>query len=239
MCARASAAVVYYGQAKKTRETGAGVELEDSFRFLKCFTAFNAEQIEGLPERFFPAPADAGSLPIAAHEAWFAKLDIKRILTQDIACYIPSKDVIGMPPVAAFDSPEHYAATLNHEAVHATGAAHRVGRDMSKRFSTHSLAAEELVAEIGASILGAHLGLPPGHLSDHASYVGHWMKLLKDDKRAFLSAAAQAQIAVDWLLIKADKDDTIEHRNDGGIASGAFLHRPPQRLRNAKHSLDK
>jgi hypothetical protein len=65
------------------------------------------------------------------------------------------------------------------------------------------------------------------------------MKLLKDDKRAFLSAAAQAQIAVDWLLIKADKDDTIEHRNDGGIASGAFLHRPPQRLRNAKHSLDK
>ncbi len=92
---------------------------------------------------------------------------------------------------------------MNHEAVHATGAAHRVGRDMSKRFSTHALAAEELVAEIGASILGAHLSLPPGHLSDHASYVGHWMKLLKDDKRAFLSAAAQAQTAVDWLLEKA------------------------------------
>ena len=29
------------------------------------------------------------------------------------------------------------------------------------------------------------------------------MKLLKDDKRAFLSAAAQAQTAVDWLLDKA------------------------------------
>jgi antirestriction protein ArdC len=47
---------------------------------------------------------------------------------------------------------------------------------MSKRFSAHALAAEELVAEIGASILGAHLGLPPDHLSDHASYVGHWLK---------------------------------------------------------------
>lgn len=108
-----------------------------------------------------------------------------------------------MPPLTAFDSPDHYAATLNHEAVHATGAAHRVDRDMSKRFSTHALAAEELVAEIGASILGAHLALPPDHLSDHASYVGHWMKLLKDDKRAFLSAAAQAQTAVDWLLAKS------------------------------------
>jgi antirestriction protein ArdC len=74
---------------------------------------------------------------------------------------------------------------------------------MSKRFNTHALAAEELVAEIGASILGAHLGLPPDHLSDHASYVSHWMNLLKDDKRAFLAAAAQAQTAVDWLLDKA------------------------------------
>ena len=138
--------VVYYGQAKKTRDNGAGERVEDSFRFLKFFTAFNAEQIEGLPERFFPAATDAHILPIATHEAWFAKLDIKRILTQDIACYIPSKDMIGMPPLAAFDSADHYAATLNHEAVHATGAAHRVGRDMSKRFSTHALAAEELVA---------------------------------------------------------------------------------------------
>lgn len=108
-----------------------------------------------------------------------------------------------MPPVAAFDTVEDYAATLNHESVHATGAAHRVGRDMSKRFSGHALAAEELVAEIGASILGAHLSLPPQHIHDHASYIGHWMKLLKDDKRAFLTAAAQAQTAVDWLLSKS------------------------------------
>lgn len=68
----------------------------------------------------------------------------------------------------------------------------------------HAVAAEELVAEIGASILGAHLGLPPDHLSDHAAYIGHRMKILKDDKRAFLSAAAQAQTAVDWLLAKAE-----------------------------------
>jgi antirestriction protein ArdC len=176
---------------------------------------FHGVALEGLPERFFPAPTATDILPIADHEGWFAKLNIKRILTQDIACYIPSKDVIGMPPLAAFDSPEHYAATLNHEAVHATGAAHRVDRDMGKRFSTHALAAEELVAEIGASILGAHLGPPPGHLSDHASYVGHWMKLLKDDKRAFLSAAAQAQTAVDWLLDKAGtRNASPPHQND-------------------------
>lgn len=213
--------VVYYGRATKERKNDNGDSVEDSFRFLKCYTAFNAEQTEGLDARFFPQPIEQEIMPIATHETWYAGLDIPRILTQDIACYIPSKDVIGMPPLAAFDSREDYAATLNHEAVHATGAAHRVGRDMSKRFSQHALAAEELVAEIGASILGAHLSLPPEHLHDHASYIGHWMKLLKDDKRAFLAAAAQAQSAVDWLLAKSPVS-TERIQADDAVAREAF-----------------
>lgn len=195
--------VVYYGRASKTRLDDKGDPIEDGFRFLKYFIAFNADQVAGLPERFHPAPVSASLMPLAAHEAWFARLDIKRIRTHDIACYIPSKDVIGMPPIGAFDTAEDYAATLNHESVHATMAPQRVGRDMGKRFSSHAIAAEELVAEIGASILGAHLHLPPHHLQDHASYIGHWMALLSDHKRAFLAAAAQAQIAVDWLLAKS------------------------------------
>lgn len=195
--------VVYYGQGKRTRQDEGGAEVEDAFRFLKWYVVFSADQIDNLPARFFPAPVDAALTPIAAHEAWFQRLEIARIVTRDIACYIPSKDVIGMPPVAAFDTAEDYAATLNHESVHATMAPQRVGRDMGKKFSQHAIAAEELVAEIGASFLGAHLHLPPHHIHDHASYIGHWMKLLSDDKRAFLTAAAQAQLAVDWLLAKS------------------------------------
>lgn len=195
--------VVYYGQGKRTRIDEGGAEVEDGFRFLKWYVVFSADQIDNLPDRFFPTTVGSSRAPLAAHEAWFEKLEIERIATRDIACYIPSKDVIGMPPVAAFDTAEDYAATLNHESVHATMAAHRVGRDVGKKFSQHAIAAEELVAEIGASILGAHLLLPPQHIHDHASYIGHWMKLLADDKRALLTAAAQAQVAVDWLLAKS------------------------------------
>jgi len=194
--------VVYYGQAKRVAKDVTSCVNEESFRFLKTYVAFNADQIEGLPERFYPQVADT-PMPLALHETWFAKLDIARILSRDIACYVPSRDLIAMPPLAAFESAEDYAATLNHEAVHATGAAHRVGRDLSKRFDRAMLAAEELVAEIGAAILGAHLRMPPGHISDHASYIGHWMEILSHDKRAFLFAAAQAQLAVDWLLTKS------------------------------------
>jgi len=195
--------VVYYGQGARKRINEAGAEVEDAFRFLKWYVVFSADQIESLPARFYPGPAEEGVSPISEHEAWFSQLDVARILTKDIACYIPSRDAIGMPPIAAFDTAEDYAATLNHESVHATMAPHRVGRDMGKKFSQHALAAEELVAEIGASLLGAHLRLPPHHIHDHASYIGHWMKVLADDKRAFLTAAAQAQLAVDWLLAKS------------------------------------
>ncbi len=195
--------VVYYGHGKRTRLDEGGAEVEDAFRFLKWYVVFSADQIDNLPARFHPTQVESDIAPIALHEAWFQRLQIARIATRDLACYIPSKDVIGMPPIAAFDTAEDFAATLNHESVHATMAAHRVGRDMGKKFSQHAIAAEELVAEIGASLLGAHLRLPPHHIHDHASYIGHWMKLLADDKRAFLTAAAQAQIAVDWLLSKS------------------------------------
>lgn len=195
--------VVYHGQALRTKRDTTGAEIENSFRFLKAYVAFNADQIEGLPERFHPAALDQAPLPLEAHEAWFSKLDIARIQSRDIACYVPSRDVIAMPPLAAFDTTESYAATLNHEAVHATGASHRVDRDLSRRFSNEMLAVEELIAEIGAAILGAHLRLPPAHIVDHSAYIGHWMQILQNDKRAFLFAAAQAQAAVDWLLAKS------------------------------------
>jgi antirestriction protein ArdC len=193
--------VVYYGSAQRTEIKADGAESETAFRFLKSYVAFNADQIEGLPERFYPRAAHE-LLPMAEHEQWFAKLDIARILTRDTACYIPSRDVIGMPPIDAFDDPESYAATLNHEAVHATAAPHRVGRDLSKRFK-EAIAAEELVAEIGAAILGGYLRLPPDHIADHAAYIESWMSILRSDKRAFFHAAAQAQAAVDWLLAKS------------------------------------
>jgi antirestriction protein ArdC len=201
--------VVYYGSGSLTEVGADGTETEARYRFLKSYTVFNADQIDGLPDRFYLAPSAVAVSPLLKHEAWFQKLDIARILTRDVACYIPSRDVIGMPPLAAFDDAETYAATLNHEAVHATAASHRVGRDLSKRFKA-AIAAEELVAEIGAAILGAHLHLPPDHIFDHAAYIESWMSILQSDKRAFFHAAAQAQLAVDWLIAKSPPPDVAD-----------------------------
>lgn len=60
-------------------------------------------------------------------------------------------------------------------------------------------AREELVAEHGAAFLCADLELKPEPRADHAAYIQGWRKVLKEDKRAIFSAAANAQCAADFL----------------------------------------
>ena len=58
---------------------------------------------------------------------------------------------------------------------------------------------EELVAEICAAFLCADPGITPETRADHAATIASWLKVLKDDKRAILTAASHAQKATDYL----------------------------------------
>ena len=76
----------------------------------------------------------------------------------------------------------------------------RLERDFGrKRWGDEGYAMEELVAELGSAFLSADLDLTPEVRADHASYIGNWLKVLKDDKRAIFTAAAHAQRAADYL----------------------------------------
>ncbi len=55
------------------------------------------------------------------------------------------------------------------------------------------------MAELGAAFLCADLGITPEVREDHADYLGHWLSVVKEDKRAIFSAAAHAQRAADYL----------------------------------------
>ena len=61
-----------------------------------------------------------------------------------------------------------------------------------KHFGDAGSAMEELVTELGASILSLDLGIAPDVRDDHASYIASWLKVLKSDKRAIFSAASLA-----------------------------------------------
>lgn len=76
------------------------------------------------------------------------------------------------------------------------------------------------VAELSSAMLGAELGLPLAHLDSHASYIEHWLKLLKDDDRAILTAAAKAEEAASLLLKLGGRASQVEDdaERDGDTA---------------------
>ena len=83
--------------------------------------------------------------------------------------------------------------------MHATGAPHRLNRDLSGRFGSAAYALEEIVVEILSGFVLADLGLAHQPRPDHAAYIASWLKVLKEDPRAIFVAASQAQQAADWM----------------------------------------
>lgn len=196
--------VVFANRVTKTEIGDDGTDVEREIPVMKGYTVFNVEQIDGLPERFSPRPAPLpGPGPVLqphqVAEAFFAATGAVFRHGGGQAFYAPAHDVIQLPPVAAFRDAEAYASTKGHELIHWTGHPSRNARAFGKRFGDNAYAFEELVAELGAAFLCAHLGVTPEIREDHAAYLSHWLRVLQQDKRAIFSAATHAQRAVDYL----------------------------------------
>lgn len=191
--------VIYYGTAAAKSD----VSSEDAiqrYRFLKLFHVFNVEQCDGLDMPL--EPTITTTEPPLLHD-WVKRAGARIEIGGSRAFYAPEVDAISIPAVSAFLSEEHWTATLAHEAIHFTGHKSRLDRLSDYLIDRKARAREELTAEIGAAILGAMHGLAPYHLEDHAAYINDWMSAIRTEPRAFFSAAAKAQAAVDWLLDKA------------------------------------
>jgi antirestriction protein ArdC len=195
--------LVVYADRIRTTETGDdGEETERDIYFMKGYTVFNVEQIEGLPAHFYAtaAPQLDAVQRIESADLFFANTgaDIRHGGTQ--AYYAGEADYVQMPPFVSFKDAESYCATLAHELCHWTKHASRLDRDLGRRkFGDEGYAREELVAEIGSAFLCCDLGIAPEPREEHAAYLDHWLKMLGEDKRAIFQAAAHAQKAADFL----------------------------------------
>ena len=196
--------VVYANTFTKTETNGAGQEVEQAIPFLKAYSVFCVDQIDGLPERYYAKPTTVTDpLERIAHvDAFFAATGAVIRHGGSRAFYMPSTDIIQMPPFETFKDAESYAATLGHESIHWTSFPGRLNRDLSRYAKDKSeRAREELIAELGSVFLCADLGIAPElePRPDHASYLSSWLKVLSNDKRFIFSAAAHAQKAAAFL----------------------------------------
>jgi len=193
------------------KDTGEDTEIP----FARGFTVFGAEQVDGFDldaymKRQAEALPDVAERIEAAERAFAGYQDREGLPVRhggNRAFYSPGADVVQMPAREAFRSSEGYYSTLAHELTHSTGHQRRLSRQYGKRFGDHAYAVEELVAELGAAMLCGSLGIEAEPREDHADYIASWLRVLKDDKRAVVSAAAHAQKAADLVLATTDADE--------------------------------
>ena len=56
------------------------------------------------------------------------------------------------------------------------------------------------IAELSAAFLCGDLGITVEPRPDHADYIGHWLRILKGDRKAIFTAASAANKAAQYLL---------------------------------------
>lgn len=171
----------------------------------KWSKVFNAEQVDGYA---IPETDTSGGQAETIEEVEIfireTKADIRR--GGNRAYYNATKDYIALPDLhmyrdtATTTATEAYYATALHELTHWTGAESRLDRTSPKRFGDKDYAYEELVAELGAAMLCAMLGITSSTREDHAQYIDGWLNALKNNKTYIFSAASKAQRAVDYLF---------------------------------------
>jgi hypothetical protein len=134
------------------------------------------------------------------------------------AFYRPLTDSIHLPDKGQFPTAENYYATALHELGHWSGHEDRLNRDLVHPFGSEGYAKEELRAEIASMILGDELGI--GHdPSQHAAYVGSWIKALKDDPMEIFRAAADAEKIQTYVLgleLKHVQDQAVQQNQAQG-----------------------
>jgi len=205
----------YYGTLKQWSAAGArvkkgatelplmlastgGKEQDDGtmkyFTYFKPFGVFNSSQVEG----WEPPTATV----VEADEAAKTKFDAllakhsPRVIESGKAAFNPVTDLLMMPPADAFPNRNEYYGTFLHELIHWTGHSTRLDRKFSREQELYAF--EELVAELGSTMLSAEYGFA---VSDQQTlhYLSGWGTALRADKTAGRRALSLSMAAVKYL----------------------------------------
>ena len=186
--------------------------------FLKSYPVFHVEtQTDLTPQKrtAFPAPApkpEDGPAPEenAAAEnvirAYVEREKIEVVYGGDSAFFrhgpaIP--DLIQIPARTQFAAASEYYSTHFHEMTHSTGTAARLNRGFGTRFGDHAYSREELVAEFGAALSLARLGMQEERTeANSAAYLANWAKALKGEEggKMLVKACSEAEKAVKYIF---------------------------------------
>ena len=196
-------------QVKKLRDTLELSEFHDRVKPISnVFTVFNGEQLDGIPKlkvenrRLF-STAEL----IELRDRLLKNMELRLREGGNEAFYSPTNDYVNMPMIERFDGAYSYMSTFLHESAHASGAKHRLNRDLSGRFGSESYAKEELRAEIASAFTASATGIKYEQsptMENHAAYIQNWIKVLENNPNELFAAIKDAEKISDYLLEKGE-----------------------------------
>ncbi len=203
-----SATPVFFWKMGTRKDAATGEDVKTFM--LRQYFVFNVAQCENLklPERkeVVRTEAERNAAADAMIEATGAQIKFGG----DRAYYSPTYDYVALPHRDQFHDADGYYGTAFHELGHWTGHEKRLNREFGKKFGDDAYAFEELVAELTAAYICGANGFASTDRDDHAAYIGSWLKRIKEDPKAFITAASKAQNAAELIMGKTAAQESEE-----------------------------
>jgi antirestriction protein ArdC len=176
-------------------------EKEKGF-FARTYWVFNADQVEGWEAPHLKRELRNAEERVDDVDQFILGTRARILQHPDHApVYRVDQDMVQTPPFEMFDNGACYYATMFHELTHWTGHKSRLDRMEEACRSMRGRAVEELIAELGATILCSQFDLEQPDYAGGASYIAQWMQEIPKDERssALFEAASKASAAVDYM----------------------------------------
>lgn len=183
-----------------THKTRKGEEKNDEVPMLRYYIVYNLSDIE-----WIEIPEEEKAVEIKADDQKAFDEILLYMKKQDIGqmsgkpCYNITRDCIQMPQIADFDSMWYFLETFFHEVTHSTWATNRLDRKIANNFGNEDYSKEELVAEIGSSILCNEYGVDVDKKNKQA-YINWRINALEDKPNMIITAGNKAFKAVEFYF---------------------------------------
>jgi antirestriction protein ArdC len=209
--------IIFWKRIQKKR-TEEDEERDGTYMLARAYKVFNAEQADGVK----PMPEGNEWEPIERAEEIVRGFVPNGPLIQyggSSAYYDQDRDLVACPKLEQFESPESYYRAQYHELIHSTGHPDRLDRLERCGFGSGPYAKEELVAELGSSMLAGIAGLTWPDDDAPAAYIANWLQALQDDRKLVVQSAALAQRASDLILGETFDEEILTHENREAVAA--------------------
>jgi antirestriction protein ArdC len=191
----------------KKKEQGHIVFASSERRGKKSFTydrVYNIDQLEGIQDWWIPPLTKNHNIRQRCREIVEKMANPPQIIDYGSSVFYSVKnDSIYLPLDPFFENDQQVYSALFYALVQSTGHSKRLHRETCEHrnlLDPKLYSCEELIAEMGSTILCSYVGIEPWYVTKHHADAEGWLQKMQKDITLVTIAAMRAGEAVDYIL---------------------------------------